>query len=426
MSPGSGESSVVLRTEILIFPLSHLRGVRAIVNGTVHTVSERGTIEGGTVLLEDGEISAVGADSEVEVPDDAEVFDVGKKHVTPGLIDAHSHAGMAEWGEPEDGDFNEVSDPVTPHVNALDGFHPRDEELRHAFQGGVTTVSARMGSANVVGGIICSMKTYGDVADRMCIREDGMKAAFGENPKRFHGDEKDRQPSTRPGVAATLRQALMEAEDYVKRREAAGEEDEPFERDLGMENLARVVEGDLPLRVHAHRADDIATVFRIADEFGIDEFSIEHATEGHVLAEEFVERDVPAVVGPTISSASKYELRNITFETPGILHEAGVKVAIQTDAPVLPQEHLDVCVGLAVREGLPEDVALRTVTRNPAEILGIEDRVGTLNEGTDADLVVWDGPMFELDSDARQVFVEGERIYDGERDEVDPREEYAW
>jgi imidazolonepropionase-like amidohydrolase len=400
--------------------------MRAIVNGTVHTVSERGTIEGGTVLIEDGEISAVGADGEVEVPDDAEALDVEGKHVTPGLIDAHSHAGMAEWGEPEDGDFNEVSDPVTPHVNALDGFHPRDEELRHAFQGGVTTVSARMGSANVVGGIICSMKTYGDVADRMCIREDGMKAAFGENPKRFHGDEKDRQPSTRPGVAATLRQALMEAEDYVKRREAAGEEDEPFERDLGMENLARVVEGDLPLRVHAHRADDIATVFRIADEFGIDEFSIEHATEGHVLAEEFVERDVPAVVGPTISSASKYELRNITFETPGILHEAGVKVAIQTDAPVLPQEHLDVCVGLAVREGLPEDVALRTVTRNPAEILGIEGRVGTLEAGTDADLVVWDGPMFELDSDARQVFVEGERIYDGERDDVDPREEYAW
>ncbi|MFC4448225.1 amidohydrolase [Halorussus aquaticus] len=400
--------------------------MRAIVNGTVHTVLERGTIDGGTVLVEDGEISAVGPDDEVEIPDDADVFDAEGHHVTPGLVDAHSHAGMAEWGEPEDGDFNEVSDPVTPHVNALDGFHPRDEELRHAFQGGVTTVSARMGSANVIGGVICSMKTYGDVADRMLVREDGMKAAFGENPKRFHGDQKDRQPSTRPGVAATLRQALMEAEDYVERRENARDEGDPFERDLGMENLARVVEGDLPLRVHAHRADDIATVFRIADEFGIENLSIEHATEGHVLAEEFVERDVPAVVGPTISSASKYELRNITFETPGILHEAGVKVAIQTDAPVLPQEHLDVCVGLAVREGLPADVALRTVTRNPAEILGIEDRVGTLEADTDADLVVWDGPMFELDSDARQVFVEGERVYDSERDDVDPREEYAW
>ena len=400
--------------------------MRAIVNGTVHTVAERGTIDGGTVLLEEGEIAAVGPDDEVEVPDDAEEFDADGAHVTPGLIDAHSHAGMAEWGEPEDGDFNEVSDPVTPQVNALDGFHPRDEELQHAFQGGVTTVSARMGSANVVGGIICSMKTYGDVADRMLVREDGMKAAFGENPKRFHGDEKDRQPSTRPGVAATLRQALMEAEDYVERREKSREEGDPFERDLGMENLARVIEGDLPLRVHAHRADDIATVFRIADEFGIDKLSIEHATEGHVLADEFVERDVPAVVGPTLSSASKYELRNITFETPGILHEEGVKVAIQTDAPVLPQEHLDVCVGLAVREGLPEEVALRTVTRNPAEILGIEERVGTLEAGTDADLVVWDGPMFELDSDAEQVFVEGERVYDSERDDADPREEYAW
>ncbi|WP_435174745.1 amidohydrolase [Halorussus sp. AFM4] len=400
--------------------------MRAIVDGTVHTVTERGTIEGGTVLVEDGEIAAVGPSDEVEVPDDAEVFDADGDHVTPGLIDAHSHAGMAEWGEPEDGDVNEVSDPVTPHVNALDGFHPRDEELKHAFQGGVTTVSARMGSANVIGGVICSMKTYGDVADRMLVREDGMKAAFGENPKRFHGEGKDRQPATRPGVAATLRQALMDAEDYVERRAKAREDGEPFERDLGMENLARVVEGDLPLRVHAHRADDIATVFRIADEFGIEKLSIEHATEGHVLAEEFVERDVPAVVGPTISSASKYELRNITFETPGILHEAGVKVAVQTDAPVLPQEHLDVCVGLAVREGLPADVALETVTRNPAEILGIEDRVGTVEEGTDADIAVWDGPMFELDSDVRQVFVEGERVYDSERDDVDPREAYAW
>jgi imidazolonepropionase-like amidohydrolase len=400
--------------------------VRAVVNGTVHTVTDRGTIEGGTVLFDEGRIVAVGDESEVEVPQDATVFDADGKHVTPGLVEAHSHAGMAEWGEPEDGDFNEVSDPVTPHVNALDGFHPRDEELNHAFQGGITTVSARMGSANVIGGIICSMKTYGDTADEMFVREDGMKAAFGENPKRVHGEGKDRQPVTRPGVAATLRQALMAAEDYVERRENAREEGDPFERDLGMENLARVIEGDLPLRVHAHRADDIMTVFRIADEFGIEDLSIEHATEGHVVAEEFVERDVSAIVGPTISSATKYELRNITFQTPGILHEAGVKVAIQTDAPVLPQEHLDVCVGLAVREGLPKNVALQTVTRNPAEILGIEDRVGTLEEGTDADLVVWNGPMFELDSNAEQVFVEGERIYDSERDDVDPREDYAW
>lgn len=396
----------------------------AIEGVVVHTVTDRGTIEDGVVVIDEGEISAVGED--IEVPADATVIDALDHHVTPGLVDAHSHAGMAEWGEPEDADINEGTDPVTPQVNAIDGFHPRDGELKRAFQSGVTTVSARMGSGNVVGGIICSMKTYGDIADEMHIREDGMKAAMGENPKKFHGERADRQPSTRSGVAATLRQALMNAEDYADRRAHAEREDEPFERDLGMENLVRVVEGDLALRVHAHRADDICTVFRIADEFEISDISIEHATEGHLVAEEFAKRDVPAVCGPSLYSGAKYELRNITFESPGLLHEAGVKVAIQTDAPVLPQEHLDVCVGLAVREGLPAEVALRTVTRNPAEILGIDDRVGTLEPGTDADLVIWDGPPFDLGTDTRDVFVDGEHVYDRARDDTDPREDWAW
>ncbi|ESP87381.1 amidohydrolase family protein [Candidatus Halobonum tyrrellensis] len=390
--------------------------------GTVHTQTDRGTVE-GDVLVEDGEIAAVG---DVDAPDGATVVDAEGLEVTPGLVDAHSHAGMAEWGEPEDGDFNEGTSATTPHVNALDGFHPRDEELKGAFQNGVTTVSARMGSGNVIGGVICSMKTYGLTADGMLIREDGMKAAMGENPKRFHGEEHDRQPSTRPGVAATLRESFMAAEDYVDARRRAREEGDPFERDLGNENLARVLEGDLPLRVHAHRADDIMTVFRVAEEFGIDDLSVEHATEGHVVAEEFAERDVPAVVGPSFSSASKYELRNITFETPGLLHEAGVTVAIQTDAPVLPQQHLDVCVGLAVREGLPAEAALDTVTTNPAEILGIEHRVGTLAEGTDADIAVWDGPFYEVDSRTRHVVVDGEHVFDRDADSVDPREAYEW
>ncbi|MEF8757114.1 MAG: amidohydrolase family protein [Halobacteriales archaeon] len=392
-------------------------------NATVHTVTERGTVD-GDVLIEEGEIAAIG---DVETPDDDVVIDVDGATVTPGLIDAHSHAGMAEWGEPEDGDFNEGTDATTPHVNALDGFHPRDEELKYAFQNGVTTVSSRMGSANVIGGVICSMKTYGKVADEMLIKEDGMKGAMGENPKRFHGEEERRQPSTRPGVAATLRQTLIDAEDYRDRKEQAEAEGEPFERDVGMENMVRVLEGDLPLRVHAHRADDIMTVFRIAEEFDlIDTLSIEHATEGHLIAEEFAKRDVPAVVGPSISAATKYELRNITFETPGMLHEAGVTVAIQTDAPVVPQHHLDVAVGLAVREGLPEEAALETVTRNPAEILGIADRVGTLEPGTDADLVVWDGPFHHFDTQSRHVFVDGEHVFDRDEDAVDPREEYEW
>ncbi|SNR24731.1 amidohydrolase [Halorubrum vacuolatum] len=394
----------------------------AITNGLVHTATERGTVE-GHVLIDDGEIVAVG---DVDVPAEATAIDVGGDHVTPGLIDAHSHAGISEWGEPEDRDYNEGTDSVTPHVNALDGFHPRDEELKHAFRNGVTSVSARMGSGNVIGGIICSMKTYGLTADGMLIREDGMKAAMGENPKRFHGEEQGRQPSTRPGVAATLREAFMAAEDYVDRREHARNAGEPFERDLGMENLSRVLTEGFPLRVHAHRADDIMTVFRIAEEFGIENLSIEHATEGHLIAEEFAKRDVPAVVGPSLYSGAKYELRNITFETPAILHEAGVEVAIQTDAPVVPQHHLDVCVGLAVREGFPADDALAAVTRVPAEILGIDDRVGTLEPGTDADLAVWDGVFYENGTRTRHVFVDGEHVFDRERDAVDPREEYAW
>jgi len=395
--------------------------MRVIRNGVVHTQTEQGTVE-GDVLIEDGTIAAVG---EVDAPDDVEELDVDGAHVTPGLVDAHSHAGMAEWAEPEDGDFNEGTSATTPHVNALDGFHPRDENLKHAFQNGVTSVSARMGSGNVIGGVIISVKTYGDTADEMLIREDGMKAAMGENPKRFHGDQEGRQPSTRPGVAATLREKFMEAEDYRDRKQNT-EGDESFERDLGMENLVRVLDGELPLRVHAHRADDIRTVFRIADEFGIENLSIEHATEGHVLADAFAERDVPAVVGPSLSAASKYELRNITFETPGILHDAGVKVAIQTDAPILPQQHLDVCVGLAVREGLPKEAALDSVTTNAAEILGIEDRVGTLAVGTDADIAVWDGEFWQVDTKTQHVFVDGEHVFDREADSVDPREEYGW
>ena len=397
--------------------------MRLLRNATIHTATDRGTVT-GDLVFDDGEIVAVGDASDADTAG-AETMDLDGAHVTPGLVDAHSHAGMAEWGEPEDADVNEGTAAATPQVNALDGFHPRDEELKHAFRNGVTTVSSRMGSGNVIGGVIVSMKTYGDVAEEMCIREDGMKAAMGENPKRFHGEQHGRQPSTRPGVAATLREQFTAAEDY-RRRKTAADEDDPVERDVGMENLVRVLDGELPLRVHAHRADDIHTVFRIAEEFGIDDLSIEHATEGHVLAEEFVERDVPAIVGPSFSSASKYELRNITFETPGILHREGVTVAVQTDAPVLPQQHLDVCVGLAVREGLPPEAALDVVTRNPAEILGIESRVGTLEPGTDADVAVWDGEFWRVDTRTQHVFVDGEHVFDREADAVDPRETYAW
>ncbi len=381
-------------------------------NGVVHTQTDEGIIE-GDISFRDGKIRAVGAS--VEPLEGEVVIDVCKGPITPGLIDAHSHVGLSEWGEPEDYDINELTEPVTPQLSALDGFHPGDEELRRACHGGVTTISARMGSANVIGGITCSMKTAGETADEMLIREDGMKAAVGENPKRIHGTENNRQPSTRPGIAAMLRSTLMEAEDYRTQKTQARKNETAFDRDLGMEHLCRVLSGELALRVHAHRADDILTVFRIADEFDIENLSIEHATEGDTVAKQFTKRDVPAVVGPSFISASKYELRNVSFETPKRLHEAGVTVAIQTDAPVLPQQYLDICVGMAVREGLPAEVALDTVTRNPAEILGIADRVGTLGVGTDADIVVWDGPFYRLETKPQYIFVDGEKIAADER-----------
>lgn len=378
----------------------------ALLNGVIHTATDSGTID-GTVLIEDDTISDVG---DVSVPADARTIDLGGKHVTPGLIDAHSHVGIAEWGEPEDNDVDESTTPVTPHVNALDGFNPRDHGLELARRSGVTTVSTRMGSLNVIGGVICSMKTLGATADEMKLNEEGMKAALGENPKRTHGIENGREPSTRPGVAAMLRQELLRAEDYRERRTRADERNEAFERDLGLENLVRVLDGDLALRVHAHRSDDIMTAFRIADEFGIEQLSIEHATEGNLVAEEFVARDVPAIVGPGLVTARKYELSNISFETAAELHDAGVKIALQTDAPVTPQHYLDVSAGLAIREGLDREAALRAVTRNPAEILGIDHRVGTLEPGTDADLVVWDGPFYQIDTAAQSVFIDGNLI----------------
>ncbi|MFP8890518.1 amidohydrolase family protein [Natrialbaceae archaeon A-CW2] len=381
--------------------------MRAILDGVIHTATEQGTIE-GDILFDEEKIIDVGAD--ISIPDEAKTLDIGGGHVTPGLIDAHSHVGVAEWGEPEDNDVDESTNPVTPHVNAVDGFNPRDYGLKLARQAGITTVSTRMGSANVIGGVISSMKTAGTTVESMRLDEEGMKAALGENPKRIHGTEQGREPSTRPGIAAVLRREFTRAEDYRDRRLSADDREVPFERDLGLENLVRVLEGELALRVHAHRADDILTAFRIADEFGIDRLSIEHATEGHLIAEEFASRNVPAIVGPGLVTARKYELSNITFETAARLDEAGVKVALQTDAPVTPQHYLDISAGLAIRGGLDPEAALHAVTRNPAEILGIDDRVGTLSSGTDADLVVWDGPFYEATTCSQHVFIDGTRI----------------
>ena len=361
----------------------------AITNVKIITVTQ-GIIDEGTVLVEDGKIKAVG--QQVAVPADAEIIDGSGKVLSPGLIDAHSHAGLDEEGYGSEGwDYNEATDPATPWLRAIDGINPTEMGLRDAAANGVTTVCVVPGSANVIGGEGVIIHTYGDVVDEMVISRDaGLKVAFGENPKRVYKEQK-KMPTTRMGTAAILREHLVRAMNYMARLEQGEKDpDKMPERDLRLENLVRVLRREIPLRAHAHRADDIMTALRIADEFNV-RIVIEHATEGHKIAEHLARRQVPAVVGPSMTSRSKVELQEQDFSTAAVLNEAGVKVALTLDHPVVPLKYLPVVAALAVRAGLPEEEAWKAITINPAEILGIDHLVGSIEVGKAADLVLWSG-----------------------------------
>lgn len=384
----------------------------AITNGKIYTISG-GIIEKGTVLIEDGKIRAVGEGR--EAPRGARVFDAAGKVVTPGIIDAHTHLGIHEEGIGFEGrDYNEMTEPVTPYMRAIDGINPDEPGTRDALAGGVTTVISGPGSANVIGGESVAIKTCGRVIDRMVIRQPaGLKVAFGENPKRVYNELK-KTPMTRMGIAALLRKTLVEGQNYLARIERAkGDPEKMPERDLGMEAVARVLRREMPLRAHAHRADDMMTAIRIAEEFNV-LLSLEHATEGHKIADELARRGIPAVVGPTLTSRTKFELRDKTFETPRILYEAGVKFALMTDHPVIPVQYLPLAAALAVREGLPEDAALRAITLSAAEIIGVADRIGSIEPGKDADLVIWSKLPLDPQARAEKVFVDGALVHDAE------------
>ncbi|MGD8623776.1 MAG: amidohydrolase, partial [Anaerolineae bacterium] len=320
----------------------------AIVNGTLHTIT-RGTIEEGTLVVDDeGRIAALGAD--VEVPQGADVIDGAGLHVFPGFVDAHTHLGIWEEGVGRAyWDGNEVSDPVTPHVRALDAINPRDPGLADARSAGVTTVCVTPGSGNAICGQAAVIKTAGEVADRMVVRQPaGLKMALGENPKSVY-KPRDKMPSTRMGTAALIRQALVEAQSYLeKQARAAEEEGEPPDEDLKLESLALVLRREVPARFHAHRADDILTALRLGQEFDL-EVTVEHCTEGHKVADALALAGVPALVGPSLSSRSKVELRELTFATAGALAAAGVTVALISDHPFLPIHYLPLAGGLAVR-----------------------------------------------------------------------------
>lgn len=372
----------------------------AITGGKILTMAGR-LIERGTVLVDRDKI--IGVEEGVVIPPGAEVVDVSGKVVMPGMIDAHSHLGIVEEIYREEGDdCNEITDPVTPHLRAIDAVNPADLGFRDALAGGITTVVTGPGSANIIGGEMVAMKTYGTVVDEMVVCFPvGLKAALGENPKRSYGREK-KTPATRMASAAILREALTRAQYYLKKKSPA--------RDLKMEALAKVLKGEIPLRVHAHRADDIMTAVRIAGEFGVN-LVIEHCTEGHVVAGQLAEKGIPAVIGPVITNRAKVEMQGLTLETARVLAEAGVRFAVMTDHPVVPIQYLAASAALTVKGGLSVEHALRAVTIDAARVLGLEKRLGSLEPGKDADIVVIDRHPLDISSRVEQVYINGIKVF---------------
>ena len=375
--------------------------------GLVHDAVHRDACK-ADILLADGKIAAIGTD--LTAPADAVVFDADGLEVYPGFVDAHTHIGLDGYGIGYEGcDYNEMNDIWTPQLRAIDGINPRDPSLADARRAGVTCVCTGPGSANVLGGTFLAMKTVGDRVDKMVVRDPvAMKCAFGENPKRCYRDKCD---STRMSTAAFLRGALMQARDYGARKQAAnGDITKMPAYNQKLEALLPVLAREIPLKAHAHQANDIFTALRIAREFNL-RLTLEHVTEGHLIVDELAgEKDVPMAVGPSLTFASKFELQNKSWETPGVLANAGCHVSIITDNSVIPQQYLPLCAGMAIKAGMDPFDALKAITINPAEHIGVADRVGSLEVGKDADVVITNGCPFEVMTEVKAVFIDGARI----------------
>ena len=381
-----------------------------IKNGLVHDAVHRDAYK-ADILLADGKITAIG--SGLTAPADAAVFDADGLEVYPGFVDAHTHIGLDGYGIGYEGcDYNEMNDIWTPQLRAIDGINPRDPSLGDARRAGVTCVCTGPGSANVLGGTFLAMKTVGDRVDNMVVRDPvAMKCAFGENPKRCYRDKCD---STRMSTAAFLRGALMQARDYGARKQAAnGDVTKMPAYNQKLEALLPVLAREIPLKAHAHQANDIFTALRIAREFNL-RLTLEHVTEGHLIVDELAkEKDVPMAVGPSLTFASKYELQNKSWATPGVLAKAGCHVSIITDNSVIPQQYLPLCAGMAIKAGMDPFDALKAITLNPAEHIGVADRVGSLEVGKDADVVITAGSPFEVMTPVKAVFIDGNRVDNG-------------
>lgn len=381
-----------------------------IINGKIFTMEE------GTGVIEKGYVRAVGKRIEdignmssfLWRSTDDRVIDVDGAWVFPGFIEPHSHIGITEEKIGVIGDdCNEGTTPITATLRAIDAVNPMDSAFHDAIEAGITSVMVGPGSANVVGGQFLVMKTQGRCIDKMVIKNPAaMKVAFGENPKTVYGD-RDECPATRMGIAALLRKTLFEAKQYYQKKEQRELEQEDFD----MEPWIPVFRKEIPLKVHAHRADDILTAIRIAKEFGVD-ITIDHGTEGHLIAQEIAQSGFPVIVGPDLTSRSKLEVQNMNFKTAGILQEKGVLFSITTDHPVSMIQHLPICVGLAVKHGLPMEEGLKALTINAARICRVEDRIGSLAIGKDADIVVFNGNPLKIFTKILYTIIDGEIVYE--------------
>ena len=377
-----------------------------IKNAQIHTMTGQ-IIDGGSILIKDGKIEKISRNQDFDVEKDIKVIDAKGQMLVPGIIDAHCHLGMVEDSMGVEGDdVNEMTDPITPELRALDAINPLDKGFKEAYENGITTVATGPGSSNIVCGQFVAIKTFGKRVDDMIVKEPlAMKLAFGENPKSVYGKEGS-SPMTRMAIASKLRELLFKAKEYM------ASEDKAF--DMKLESMVKVLKREIPLKVHVHRADDIFTALRIAKEFDLD-LTIDHCTEGHLIADYLKEEKVNCIVGPAFTDRSKIELKNLTFDTPKHLHAKGIKFAIMTDSPEVPVYYLPLCAGLAVKAGLPEEEAFKAITINAAQILGIGDRVGSIEEGKDADLVLFSSnPLTCIQAEALMTIIEGEIVYQKE------------
>jgi len=367
----------------------------------------------GSIVVEGKKILEVGQNIDLSKYKDAKIIDAQGKFVTPGLVDPHCHIGVMEEGIRFEGnDTNELSGPIYPELRGIDSLYVKDTAFEYTYKAGITTVNTGPGSANVIGGTFTAIKTYGDTVEEMLIKEEtSMKMALGENPKRVYGTT-NKNPGTRMASAALMREWLFKAKDYHKKINAFLNKEEdakepPF--DMKLHSLMRVFDGMI-VKIHAHRSDDIMTAIRIAKEFKLNA-TIEHATEAYLIPKQIKEEGIKLIIGPVLGMASKYELNKKSFKSAKVLEDNDITFAIMTDHPVITLDTTLVQTALFIKEGLSELTALKALTINAAELNGIEDRVGSLEVGKDADIVIWDGPIFDIMTRTETVIIDGNIVH---------------